>query len=228
MDGGAPNVHAALLEAIRAGRHAPGARLPNERDLAASLGASRSQVRDALLILQEAGLVRRRVGAGTWLVPDAPRIIERLDAEVDVTAAHEHSFLETVEARLILEPGAAALAARNLTPERAARLDDALAGVLEAPTWLAYKSRLYLFARVIYEASGNSFLLWAFDQILKARLDHRFDGQRENGAVAEIVRRHAHDQLRAIRDAVAARDEGRAEALTRAYLVGIAASAGQG
>lgn len=224
----ASDIHADLMAGIREGRFPPGQQMPNERQLAERYGSSRQQVRDALLLLQEAGLVTRRVGSGTWLAENAPAIIERLDAEVDVHAAHEHSFLETVEARLILEPGVAALAARNISESHLARLAAALDAVREPASWLEFKSRIYLFARAYYEASGNSFLLWTFDQILAARMDHKFDGHRENGSVAEIVRRHSHDQLQQIFRAIADGDEARAEAVTRAYLIGIAASLGQG
>jgi len=223
----ASDIHSDLMQAFREGRYQPGAQLPNERQLAEAYGASRQQVRDALLILQEAGLVERKVGSGTYLSKDAPAVIERIDAEVDVHAIHEHSFLETVEARLVLEPGVAALAARNITPEGLEHLKQALEAVRAPASWLAYKSRLYLFARAYYEASGNSFLLWTFDQILKARIDHKFDGHREHGVVAEIVRRHSYGQLAEIYRAIADRDEVRAEAVTRSYLISIAASLGQ-
>jgi DNA-binding FadR family transcriptional regulator len=224
----ASDIHADLMARMREGRIMPAQQLPNERQLAEHYGSSRQQVRDALLILQEAGLVIRKVGSGTWAAEDMPRIIERLDAEVDVDAAHEHSFLETVEARLILEPGVAALAARNISEAHLDRLEAALEAVRAPGTWLEFKSRIYLFARTYYEASANSFLLWTFERILAARIDHRFDGHRENGAVAGIVRQHSYDQLRAIYRAIAAGDEAEAEAVTRTYLIGIAASMSQG
>jgi DNA-binding FadR family transcriptional regulator len=224
----AAEIHAELMAGIREGRFQPGQQLPNERQLAELYGSSRQQVRDALLILQDAGLVQRKVGSGTFVAEDMPAIIERMDAEVDVHAVHEHSFLETVEARLILEPGVAALAARNISEAHLERLWAALEAVREPASWLEFKSRIYFFARAYYEASGNSFLLWTFDQILAARVDHKFDGHRENGTVAEIVRRHSYDQLQLIFRAIADGDEARAETVTRSYLIGIAASLGQG
>jgi DNA-binding FadR family transcriptional regulator len=222
----ANQVYLAIMQELREGLYAPGSQLSNERQLADRHATSRQRVRDALLIMQEAGLVERKVGSGTYLSEDAPQIIERLDADVDITASHDHSFLETIEARLIFEPGVAALAARNITPSRAAVLKDALNAVLQPGSWLDYKSRLYLFSRACYVASGNSFLLRTFDQILKARQDHKFDGHRENGAVAEIVRRHAYEQLSEIYAAIAKGDEAAAELVTRNYLVRIAASSG--
>ena len=221
-------INAVLLQAIRDGRFRPGAQLPNERQLAERFGASRQQVRDALLILSEMGLISRKVGSGTWLSEAAPQIIERIDADVDVRAPHEHSFLETIEARLILEPGVAAFAARHVTETDVKLIKAALDAVLEPGSWIEFKSRIYQFSRAYYVASGNGFLLRAFDQIIKARADHKFDGRRENGAVAEIVRNHTHGQLAQIFRAIADGDEVRAEAVTRNYLVGIAASSGIG
>ncbi len=221
-------INAVLLQAIRDGRFRPGAQLPNERQLAERFGASRQQVRDALLILSEMGLISRKVGSGTWLSEAAPQIIERIDADVDVRAPHEHSFLETIEARLILEPGVAAFAARHVTETDVQLIKAALDAVLEPGSWIEFKSRIYQFSRAYYVASGNGFLLRAFDQIIKARADHKFDGRRENGAVAEIVRNHTHGQLAQIFRAIADGDEVRAEAVTRNYLVGIAASSGIG
>jgi DNA-binding FadR family transcriptional regulator len=224
----AAEINSALMQSIREGRYRPGTQLPNERQLAEQFGTSRQQVRDALLLLSETGLISRKVGSGTWLSESAPQIIERLDADVDVTAPHEHSFLETIEARLIVEPGVAALAARNVTEAHVRSLEAALEAVRAPGSWLEFKSRIYQFSRAYYAASGNSFLLRTFDLITKARADHRFDGRRENGEVADIVRNHTYEQLSQIFRAIADGDERRAESVTRSYLVAIAASSGVG
>ncbi len=172
-------IHSALLEEIRKGRHVPGSQLPNERKLAESFGASRQQVRDALLLLNEMGLISRKVGSGTWLSERAPQIIEQLDADVDVKTPHEHSFLETIEARLVIEPGVAALAARNVSEAHVRLMRDALDAILASGSWLEFKSRIYQFSRAYYVAAGNGFLLRTFDQIVKARMEHKFDGRRK-------------------------------------------------
>ncbi len=63
----------------------------------------------------------------------------------------------------------------------------------------------YLFAQVTCVASGNSFLLWTFDQILKARRDHKFDGYRENGAVARLQTHNGSQKMTAAASAMAER-----------------------
>ena len=225
---GASLIQADLTQAIREGKYLPGSQLPNERQLAERYGASRQQVRDALLILNESGLITRKVGSGTWVSENAPQVIERLDAAVDVGLAPEHTLLETIEARMIIEPGVAALAARNITQGKVAELKAALDAVRAPASWSEFKSNIHQFARAYYVASGNTFLLWTFDQISRAQRDQRPLGQSGGGIAPEIVRRHSSDQLAQIFRAIADGDEVRAEAVTRAYLVAIAASSGLG
>ncbi|MEU6065184.1 PLP-dependent aminotransferase family protein [Streptomyces sp. NPDC047082] len=60
-------LQAALREAIRSGRLAPGTRLPSSRDLAADLGVSRGLVTEAYEQLTAEGYLRSDRGAGTWV-----------------------------------------------------------------------------------------------------------------------------------------------------------------
>lgn len=52
----------------------PGARLPSEPDLAADLGVSRATLREAMRTFEAQGLIRRRQGAGTFVVGQPPVI----------------------------------------------------------------------------------------------------------------------------------------------------------
>ena len=126
-----------ICDLIRSGEIAPGARIPNERKLAEMKGASRTQVRDALLMLQKEGLVERKIGSGTYLSERAPQIIELKDAAVDMSPERSHDFLETLEARLLIEPSIAARAAEAPTKAFRRDLDASLKRILAVPTWLA-------------------------------------------------------------------------------------------
>ncbi|CAM5605845.1 MocR-like pyridoxine biosynthesis transcription factor PdxR [Streptomyces griseomycini] len=66
------SLQAALREAVRSGRLAPGTRLPSSRDLAADLKVSRGLVTEAYEQLTAEGYLRSGRGAGTW-VGDAVR-----------------------------------------------------------------------------------------------------------------------------------------------------------
>jgi GntR family transcriptional regulator, transcriptional repressor for pyruvate dehydrogenase complex len=115
-----------IKRAIFSGRLSPGHKLPAERDMAERLGASRVSVREAYRSLEEAGLIAIKRGAegGAFI------------ADFDHGPASRHvafmlqlgraSHRELTEARLLLEPPLARLAA-----QRAAREDLAeLAAVL--------------------------------------------------------------------------------------------------
>jgi GntR family transcriptional regulator/MocR family aminotransferase len=61
------SLQAALREAVRSGRLAPGTRLPSSRDLAADLGVSRGLITQAYEQLTSEGYLRSGRGAGTWV-----------------------------------------------------------------------------------------------------------------------------------------------------------------
>jgi GntR family transcriptional regulator len=63
------SIAAAVGRAIATGEYAPGSFLPSEADLAASFGVTRMTVRQALAGLASQGLIERRHGHGTIVVP---------------------------------------------------------------------------------------------------------------------------------------------------------------
>jgi GntR family transcriptional regulator, arabinose operon transcriptional repressor len=66
-------VLSALEGDIVAGRYRPGQKLPTEAQLGKQFGTSRITIARAFLELQQKGLVRRRVGSGTYVTPATPR-----------------------------------------------------------------------------------------------------------------------------------------------------------
>jgi GntR family transcriptional regulator/MocR family aminotransferase len=70
-------LEAALRDAVRTGRLAPGRRLPSSRDLATDLSIARNTVADAYGQLVAEGWLEARTGAGTW-VADRPAHVAHL------------------------------------------------------------------------------------------------------------------------------------------------------
>ena len=93
-----------LAADIRAGRLAPGERLPSERDLARRLEVGRASVREAIAALQVAGMIETRPGSGSFVAAGAA---ER------TREAHDSSPSDLLEARALLEPAVARLAAQR-------------------------------------------------------------------------------------------------------------------
>ncbi len=58
-----------LLSLIENGTYQPGQQLPSEADLAAQLGISRPTLREALLYLEQEGVIVRKHGVGTFVAP---------------------------------------------------------------------------------------------------------------------------------------------------------------
>src|SRR5688572_9351170 len=65
-------VFSALRREIQGGTWKPGARLPSEADLVSRFAVSRITVSRAVRDLQQAGLVERRAGSGTFIKSSGP------------------------------------------------------------------------------------------------------------------------------------------------------------
>src|SRR5262245_33958470 len=140
----------------------PGEVLPNEVDLGASFGVSRTVMREAIKVLAAKGLVESRTKIGT-------RVKERdqwnmLDPDVLTWSLASHDAetyaLAVSEMRRVLEPAGAALAAQRATPEDIARIR----ATYEAMELAATKSEDSVqhdvrFHLSILEATGNPFLV---------------------------------------------------------------------
>ncbi len=86
-------------EFILRGSVAPGECLPSEKELSQRFGVSRPTVREALLMLQYAGLVVMRHGAGTFVLPRSHTLVNGLDrlGSIETFAQESGQFIETEE-----------------------------------------------------------------------------------------------------------------------------------
>jgi DNA-binding GntR family transcriptional regulator len=89
-------VRADLLRDLTAGTFPPGAKLPNEMELADRYAVSRATVREAVLSLMDAGYLNRRHGSGTY-VTSAPRTRHPLETTVSYTEMIREAGLKPSE-----------------------------------------------------------------------------------------------------------------------------------
>jgi GntR family transcriptional regulator, transcriptional repressor for pyruvate dehydrogenase complex len=102
----------------------PGDKLPPERQLAEMFGVGRSSVRDAVRRLQAMGLVEPLQGHGTVVCEISDHsIISPLSS---VLLRKWKLVAELLDVRKIIEPGIAARAAGNASPEHISKMEEIL------------------------------------------------------------------------------------------------------
>ncbi|MGH3666330.1 MAG: FadR/GntR family transcriptional regulator [Egibacteraceae bacterium] len=113
-----------IKAAILGGRLKPGDRLSSERELTEQLGVSRVTVRDALRMLEAAGLIEIRVGArgGAFVRAPAPGHVGEGLANMLMLSSIEPA--DVTEARMIFELGAIPLVCARATKEDVAALSE--------------------------------------------------------------------------------------------------------
>ena len=135
----------------------PGQKLPREPDLAASLGLSRSSLREAVRALSLVRILDVRQGDGTYVSDlSAESLVDTLSFIVEFQ--HDSSILELLDVRRILEPAACARAAEKMTSAELVELQQILEAVTtESPVAELVQADVE-FHRAITAASGNSVL----------------------------------------------------------------------
>jgi len=113
---------------IVTGKIEPGEVLPGEIEIAQKFGVSRSVVREALRMLSARGLIESRPKIGTRVkARDAWNLLDPILLEWMFEAAPPTKFVKNLfELRLIVEPAAAALAAKKKTSRQLATMGHAL------------------------------------------------------------------------------------------------------
>lgn len=155
-------ITAQLRQAIVAGEYTHGERLPPERRLAETFGASRTTVRAALDQLEADHLVSRRIGSGTFV--NAPRRAEAVDV------AEQTSPLELIDVRLALEPHITRLAVLHATARDIDRLSELIAGMpsdlLDIEGFSKWDEAFHL---ALAEATRNPLMIAIYRQVNEVR-----------------------------------------------------------
>lgn len=191
-------VYDAIRERIAGGALARGARVHQE-DLAEELGVSRTPVREALRRLAAEGLVEMRTNRGARV------------ADVD-----QAGMLGAYEARLVVEPGAARLAAERRPGEPLARMRAALAaqrGSVRSVERSFQANREFHLALVA--ASGNEFLMQFAERLWVARIGATIYERQQETRERMLLDVGEHERILA---AIESGDGRAAESLTRRHL----------
>src|SRR4051812_34535248 len=203
-------IAARLIALITERQLKPGDRLPPERELAATMGVSRSSLREALRALAMLGVAEMRQGDGTYLTALEP---EQLMRPVGlVLALSDAGLAELFEARKLVEPGLAALAADRIDDRAAAELTrcaQASADALEdADAFMFNDIELH---GLIARAADNAILSRLLDSIASMGIASR----RRTGRLAAVRERSAQDHVEIAAAIAAHAAEEASEAMLR-------------
>jgi DNA-binding FadR family transcriptional regulator len=164
--GGRPRLHGTIARAIGieivSGKRPPGTVFGGEIEASEELGVSRGAYREAMRILTAKGLIESRPKAGTRVSPRGRW--NMLDPEVlawSFESEPQPDFVRGLfELRELIEPGTAALAAKNRTEDHLVLLRTALEGMSKFPLETAEgQAADQRFHRTLLAAAGNEPLL---------------------------------------------------------------------
>lgn len=199
-----------LAECERAGS-APGTRLPTERQLAESLGVTRSGVRHALAVLEAEGRVSREVGRGTFLrSPVSPKPDDISPA--DVMAARE-----------LIEPHVLPLVIAHATVRDFDEIDRCLAGGAAAASGEEFEAWDFAFHHAIVAAAHNRLVDRMYAAIEAGRQGQLWGTLKRRNDSVERRTAYQLDHERIV-DALRSRELERAVAASRLHLSRVGAN----
>jgi GntR family transcriptional regulator, transcriptional repressor for pyruvate dehydrogenase complex len=195
-----------IRDLMRDGQLRPGDRLPPERELCERFGVSRVTMREALRMLESAGLVEIRVGArgGAFVTaPSSNRVGEGL---ADLLTLSVISAADVTEVRLILEVGIVPLVCERATEDDLIALEKICERSEEALRAGEYSMDMSLeFHTVVAQATHNPALemlvesfrgpiLMSLQQAKDAAPEMGGLGTKEHELFIEAVRRRDADK----------------------------------
>ena len=204
-----------VKQLIAEGKLKSGDRLPPERDLAEKFVVSRTSVREALRALESRGLIEIRAGDGAFVRDiSVETLIEPLAL---VILPHREAVGELFEARRLLEPAIATLAARRATPEEIAEMERILEAqgkeVAEGRTGVAQDA-------AFHAAMASSAHNRAISRIVNALMDLLTQSREESLQTPGRPARSHQDHLR-ILEAIRRRDEMAAHRTVLDHLIAV-------
>ena len=218
------NSHAQVVDAIGAdiirGRHAQGAALPRDEEMASRFGVSRTVLREAIKTLTAKGLLVARSRVGTKVRPRDDW--NMFDADVlrwHMEGGTEKAFYADLsEMRLAIEPYAAGLAAERASAEAILAMGRTVERMVSAPDRQSFALADIELHRQITRSSGNVFM-HSVSALIEAALLSSFwiSSPAEN----PIVQSEVAEDHRRIVEAITARDvPGAQSAMRHVILVG--------
>ena len=199
-----------LTDAIVRGDLPAGSKLPPEAEMAAGFGVSRNTLRESLKVLEVFGIIESRHGQGTFVSEFAPRRIPNI--QIIQLLSENRSVHALMDARLVVEPGLAELAAERRTEEEIDAIRESLCEIFRGENRDVRNLFHMQVARAAKCSMMSSFLEMLFLQLLHSPYPALQDSVTADYNAAEI-REHE-----AILESIIARDGAEARARMAQHL----------
>ena len=206
-----------IRDAVFAGKLRVGDKLPPERMLAEQFETSRTSVREAIRGLEQEGIiqVKKGVTGGLFIADVDHRLVSKsLHTLLQLGKVSIHHIAEV---RMIFEPEAARLAAKNAKPEDLKELEEVIQKTTEVvntgerPTFFDLK-----FHKLVARAAGNPI----FEMLAESMLEVASQVITEISPSIEVLR-HVHRCHIEVFEAIRSRDGDLAFATMAAHIVDI-------
>ncbi|MFD4605492.1 FadR/GntR family transcriptional regulator [Streptomyces sp. NPDC058464] len=199
-----------------------GESLGSEVDLREQLGVSRAVLREAVRLVEHHQVARMRRGPGGGLIVCAPDAGPATRAMVIYLEYVGTSVTDLLQARRLLEPIAAGLAADRITEEGIATLRATLDSERDHWDDPSVHSQDPLHP-VLGQLSGNPVLHLFIDVLTRLTARYAHTSRRISKAEMHAAKEASHREHRAVVDAVVADDGARAQTELTAHLESVAA-----
>ncbi len=153
-----------VIELIRERKLMPGDRLPTARELAETFEVATPTMREALRKLQATGVVDIRHGSGIYVLRAEQRLVVANPGYGDLET---HTILQILDARLLVEPHLAELAARNIDADRLAAIARVVERAAEEIRLRDYLESNVQFHTLVARASGNLVLAQIIESLIE-------------------------------------------------------------
>ena len=200
-----------IIERIRSQEWDVGMKLPSEFELAGMFGVSRDTVRLAIKLLQVYGVIHSRSGSGNYVAERAQIALET--KELAAVLAEPDILYSLVQARFVLEPQLAALAAHHAQDREIDRLFFIVSQMEQKEERHSLMTYGYHFHQAVAEYSHNQILVGFYQSVAS-----QLRGVRVLETLTLDTFLKGIEEHKAIARAIAERDGTLAKQLMRSHL----------
>lgn len=153
-----------VIELIRERELGPGDRLPTARELAETFEVATPTMREALRRLQATGVIDIRHGSGIYVLRPEQRLVVANPSYGDLET---HTILQILDARLLVEPHLAELAAVNIDVETLQAIEQVILRAADEIRLRDYLDSNVRFHTLVARASGNLVLAQFIESLIE-------------------------------------------------------------